>query len=73
MSLVKKPRLREIRRVTNLLLKLKRCEFKMATFRADFGENDAEECRGKSFPQQMLMIIKVVSWIHHKPIKPSSY
>ncbi len=45
MSLVKKPRLREVRRVTNLLLRLKRCEFKMETFRADFGENDDEECR----------------------------
>jgi hypothetical protein len=45
MSLVKKPRLREVRRVTNLLLKLKRCEFMMAIFRADFGENDSEECR----------------------------
>jgi hypothetical protein len=36
---------REVRRVTNLLLKLKRFEFKMATFRADRGENDAEESR----------------------------
>jgi hypothetical protein len=36
---------REGRRVTNLLLKLKRFEFKMATFRADRGENDAEESR----------------------------
>jgi hypothetical protein len=34
---------REIRRVTNLLLKLKRYEYKMATFRGDPGENDAEE------------------------------
>jgi hypothetical protein len=34
---------REVRRVTNLLLKLKRYEYKMATFRGDPGENDAEE------------------------------
>ena len=34
---------REVRRVTNLLLKLKRYEFKMANFRADYGENEAEE------------------------------
>jgi hypothetical protein len=34
---------REVRRVTNLLLKLKRFEFMMANFRADYGENEAEE------------------------------
>ncbi len=36
---------REVRRVTILLLKLKRYEFKMANFRADYGEKDAEEDR----------------------------
>jgi len=36
---------REVRRVTNLLLKLKRFEIKMATFRADRGENEVEEGR----------------------------
>jgi len=36
---------REARRATNLLLKLKRFESKMANFRADYGENNAEEDR----------------------------
>jgi len=52
---------REVRRCTNLLLKLKHHERKMADLKVSALGDDSDGINGKKIPQNMLMIKKAVS------------